>query len=51
MTTETPPRFDEIERHPDDAVTAYTHLRGQFLGEPMPDDLEAMAERPLPEAV
>ncbi len=38
MTTETLPRFDEIERHPDDAVTA-------------PDDLEAMAERPLPETV
>jgi hypothetical protein len=24
-------------------------LREQFLGEPMPDDLEAAAQRPLPE--
>lgn len=26
MTTTTSPRFDEIERHPDDAVTAYTYF-------------------------
>ena len=32
-------------------LETYYRLREQFLGEPMPDDLEAMAERPLPEAV
>jgi hypothetical protein len=40
MTTDTLPHFDKIERN-----------RGRSLGEPMPGGLEAMAERPLREAV
>jgi hypothetical protein len=32
-------------------LETYYRLRQRFLGEPMPDDVEAMAERPLPEAV
>jgi hypothetical protein len=32
-------------------LDTYYRLRRQFLGEPMPDDLETIAERPLPEAV
>lgn len=32
-------------------LETYYRLREQFLGEPMPDDLDAMAARPLPEIV
>ena len=51
MTTATPPRFDEIEKHPDDAITADTfyRLRAPLPGEPVPADFEAAAEQPLHE--
>lgn len=32
-------------------LDTYYRLREQFLSEPMPDDLETMADRPLPEMV
>ena len=58
MTTATmSPRFDAIERRlllrePDwSRLEAYYRLRATFLGEAMPDDIEAVAERPRPEMV
>jgi hypothetical protein len=49
MTTETLPRFDDIERHADDAVTAYTYFPP--TESTMRELAHIMAERPLPEVV
>jgi hypothetical protein len=42
----------QLLREPDwSRLEAYYRLRATFLGEPMPEDLEAIAEQPLPDLV
>jgi hypothetical protein len=42
----------QLLREPDwSRLEAYYRLRAKFLGETMPDDIEAVAEQPLPEMV